>query len=71
MTLEVGWNVQPWVGALTWTMWEGHGWGRWKGVKGGRSKIFEMPALKGKVSEKTVVSGEGKPDAAGAKPVLR
>ncbi|KAI9822479.1 MAG: hypothetical protein M1827_000198 [Pycnora praestabilis] len=50
VTLEVGWNVQPWVGALTWTTWRS--WGMWAGLgEGGRSEIFGMPALKGKKTE--------------------
>ncbi|KAI9789520.1 MAG: hypothetical protein M1835_001602 [Candelina submexicana] len=49
VTLEVGWNVQPWVGALTWTNWQG--WGRWEGVRGGRSEVFKFPELKGKKKE--------------------
>ncbi|KAL9100965.1 MAG: hypothetical protein Q9163_003729 [Psora crenata] len=53
VTLEVGWNVQPWVGALTWTMGDGQEFWKWKGVKGGRSKSFDMPALKGKSSSTT------------------
>ena len=48
VTLEVGWNVQPWVGALTWTLDEGKSFGRWNGIQGGRSSAFAMPALKGK-----------------------
>ena len=72
VTLDVGWNVQPWVGALTWTMPEGKTFGRWKGVQGGSSEVFDLPALKGK---KPVVVKEGvvseKPEAAEASPVLR
>ncbi len=72
MTLEVGWNVQPWVGALTWTrrrpFWLNGG--RWKGLSGGRSEAFGFPALKGKRKE-TVASGEGGvPKAAEASPVV-
>lgn len=70
VTLEVGWNVQPWVGALTWTFGEGRSFGRWNGVKGGRSKSFDMPALKGK-SSTTVVGSGGTPAAAEATPVIR
>ncbi|KAI9686710.1 MAG: hypothetical protein M1822_002769 [Bathelium mastoideum] len=44
-TLELNWNVQPWVGALTWT--NRQDWGVWKGLRGGRSKSFDFPALKG------------------------
>jgi len=71
VTLEVGWNVQPWVGALTWTLGEGREFGRWKGVKGGKSKVFDMPALKGKkASTATVVSSGGRPEAAEASAVI-
>ncbi|KAL8944676.1 MAG: hypothetical protein Q9211_000487 [Gyalolechia sp. 1 TL-2023] len=61
VTLELGWNVQPWVGALTWTMGEGSSWGRWKGIKGGRSKAFDMPPLKVKGVNQETVKGSGKP----------
>ncbi|MCJ1250685.1 hypothetical protein MMC30_007913 [Trapelia coarctata] len=67
VTLEVGWNVQPWVGALTWTMPEGVSWGRWKGVEGGGSAAFDMPALKGKKVETTARES---PKAAEASPIL-
>ncbi|MCJ1369848.1 hypothetical protein MMC20_001060 [Loxospora ochrophaea] len=72
VTLEVGWNIQPWVGAQTWTIPEGKGWGRWAGVRGGRSRLFEMPALKGKKEEgkERVVGERVKPEAAGAKPAV-
>ncbi|KAL9114801.1 MAG: hypothetical protein Q9187_007416 [Circinaria calcarea] len=68
VTLQVGWNIQPWVGALTWTMPEGTRWARWQGVQGGRSKTFGMPALKGKAKETVVERGTPKP--AQATPVL-
>lgn len=71
VTLEVGWNVQPWVGALTWTFGEGRHFGRWKGVKGGKSKSFDMPALKGKsASSETVVASGGTPKAAEASAIV-
>ena len=71
VTLKIGWNVQPWVGALTWTMPEGFELGRWKGVTGGKSKVFDMPSLKGKsTSSETVVASGGTPKAAGASPVV-
>ena len=71
VTLEVGWNVQPWVGALTWTFGEGKFFGRWKGVKGGKSKVFEMPPLKGKAASSATVVGSGaSPEAAEASPVV-
>ena len=71
VTLQVGWNVQPWVGALTWTMPEGSDLGRWKGVAGGKSKVFDMPSLKGKsASSVTVVPSGGTPKAAEASAVV-
>ena len=69
VTLEVGWNVQPWVGALTWTMRDENGWGMWKGMKGGRSEVFEMPGLKGKKAETTVGTG-AVPKGGEASPVV-
>ena len=71
VTLEVGWNVQPWVGALAWTLREGQGLGRWKGIKGGKSKAFDMPSLKVKsVGSETIVSSGESPQAAEASAVL-
>ena len=71
VTLELGWNVQPWVGALTWTMGEGQDFWKWKGVEGGRSKSFDMPALNGKASTaETIVGSGGTPSAATASPVV-
>ncbi len=43
-TLNLHWNIQPWVGALVWTNTKTYG--RWEGLKGGVSG-FEFPALKG------------------------
>ena len=71
VTLEVGWNVQPWVGALTWTLSEGKSWGRWKGIKGGKSKAFDLPALKGKsTSQVKPAASQEKPKAAEASAVI-
>ena len=70
VTLELGWNVQPWVGALTWTIGEGKGFGRWKGVQGGRSKAFDLPALKGKSASQEPVVEKGTPKPAEASPVV-
>ena len=46
VTLTVGWNVQPWVGALLWS----EGTGAWPRTEGqvGRSKSFHFPAVKAK-----------------------
>jgi signal peptidase complex subunit 3 len=49
VVLQVGWNVQPWVGALTWTNWETVG--VWKGFVGGKSEAFQFP----EIGKKTVV----------------
>lgn len=70
VTLEVGWNVQPWIGGLMWTRGEGRGVGWWRGVQGGRSRVFDMPALKGKGRTEEVVRGKEAPEAAGARPVV-
>jgi hypothetical protein len=48
VTLAVGWNVQPWVGALWWS--PGSGTVPRTGGSDGRSKPFEFPALKKKVN---------------------
>lgn len=71
VTLEIGWNVQPWVGALTWTLCEGQALGRWKGVVGGKSKAFDMPPLKKKsVGSETIVASGERPQAAEASAVI-
>lgn len=49
VTLSVGWNVQPWVGALWWSPASG-AVPRTKGGVG-RSKAFDFPALKGSKKE--------------------
>lgn len=47
-TLQVSWNVQPWVGALIWDKgYFGSRVGSWKKGKDGISKSFDFPALKG------------------------
>jgi hypothetical protein len=52
VVLKVHYNVQPWVGLLTWT--PQVEFGRWKLVKGGVSKVFNLPGLK-----KKAPAGEG------------
>ena len=49
VTLELGWNVQPWVGALVWGRPGAAGipLARWEALAGGRSEAFEFPPLKG------------------------
>ncbi|RMZ84062.1 hypothetical protein DV737_g1275, partial [Chaetothyriales sp. CBS 132003] len=48
VTLQVGWNVQPWVGALVWDNgYLGSRVGAWEADKSGRSDVFSFPPLKG------------------------
>lgn len=49
VTLSVGWNVQPWVGALWWSP----GSGAFPRTEGTvvKSEAFDFPALKGKKVE--------------------
>lgn len=49
VTLSVGWNVQPWVGALRWSPWTG-ATPRTSGTVL-RSEMFDFPALKEKKPE--------------------
>ncbi|KJZ80435.1 hypothetical protein HIM_00285 [Hirsutella minnesotensis 3608] len=44
VTLKLHYNVQPWVGLLTWDM--DMDLGLWKAMSGGMSKRFNFPALK-------------------------
>lgn len=61
VVLELGWNVQPWVGALTWTNWQKLG--AWEGLKGGKSEPFDFPWIGAKKVDKkdlgTEKGGEG------------
>lgn len=47
--LHLHYNVQPWVGVLTWT--PQMEFGSWKLLKGGVSKAFGFPAVKNKEGE--------------------
>ena len=69
VTLELGWNIQPWVGPLIWTIPDGHNFWRWQGISGGRSKAFDLPSLKGKITGKETVVEKGTPEAAQATPI--
>ncbi|CAJ2507719.1 Uu.00g089050.m01.CDS01 [Anthostomella pinea] len=51
VTLHVHYNVQPWVGMLTWN--QNFDFGRWKKMGQGISKAFELPAIKKKDAEKS------------------
>ncbi|KAL7823272.1 microsomal signal peptidase subunit [Trichoderma gracile] len=49
VTLRLHYNVQPWVGLLTWNM--DKPFGVWKAMSGGISDYFTLPALKTKDSK--------------------
>jgi len=66
-TLTLHWNVQPYVGAL---VWDNKGTvGLWKGLKGGKSKSFDFPPLKGseaaKAADLGTDAGRERPKASG------
>lgn len=48
--LRLNYNVQPWVGVLTWNQYNDVG--HWKSVEGGVSKAFTLPAVRKKDEEK-------------------
>ncbi|KAH0841869.1 putative microsomal signal peptidase subunit (gp23) [Fonsecaea pedrosoi] len=71
-TLQVSWNVQPWVGALVWDKgYLGGRVGKWAPGSVGRSETFEFPPLKGAKTD-VVKDAEGPktPKAASASPVV-
>lgn len=49
VTLKLHYNVQPWVGVLTWN--QDRDYGLWKKMKGGVSKPFQFPAVKSKADK--------------------
>jgi signal peptidase complex subunit 3 len=51
VTLKVHYNVQPWVGPLTWN--QDVDIGLWKKMGNGISRVFSLPALKKKEDDKT------------------
>ena len=71
-TLQVSWNVQPWVGALIWDKgYLGSRVGEWKPNKAGRSEPFDFPPLKGSKSEIVKESSIPQtPEAGEASPVV-
>jgi signal peptidase complex subunit 3 len=50
VTLELSWNIQPWVGALVWG--NKVDFGVWEGLRGGVSEPFEFPAIGAKPVKK-------------------
>ncbi|KAK4179498.1 signal peptidase subunit-domain-containing protein [Triangularia setosa] len=55
MQLKLHYNVQPWVGFLSWN--QNQDWGRWKALKNGLSKKFTLPAIKAKEQAKKKTTG--------------
>lgn len=72
VTLQLSWNVQPWVGALVWDKgYLGSRVGSWKNGKTGRSKSFDLPALAGTESKTAKDPGGPRtPKAGEAKPIV-
>ncbi|KAF2276442.1 signal peptidase 22 kDa subunit [Westerdykella ornata] len=56
--LELGWNVQPWVGALVWE--NKRDFGMWKALEGGVSERFNLPAIGKKVDGRKLEMEKGK-----------
>lgn len=72
-TLQVGWNVQPWVGALVWDKgFLGDRVGKWGAGGVGSSEVFEFPPLKGTKTD-VVKNNEGPktPKVGSASPVVQ
>ncbi|KAK4189658.1 hypothetical protein QBC35DRAFT_492649 [Podospora australis] len=55
--LKLHYNVQPWVGILTWN--QDQDWWNWKALKNGLSKKFRLPALKKKDEGKKKTASTG------------
>ncbi|KAK3377760.1 signal peptidase subunit-domain-containing protein [Podospora didyma] len=50
VVLKLHYNVQPWVGLLTWN--QNADFWKWKQLKGDRSRKFSLPAIKAKAGTK-------------------
>lgn len=71
VTLQVSWNVQPWVGALVWDKgYLGSRVGPWQPGVEGTSKVFEFPPLKGSKPEVVKEKEPKTPEAGEAAPVV-
>lgn len=71
VTLEVNWNVQPWVGALVWDKgYLGSRVGSWEAGMKGKSEQFSFPALKGAKPETIRAETVSTPEAGSASPVV-
>lgn len=70
-TLQVNWNIQPWVGALIWDKgFFGNRVGPWEAGKEGISKPFSFPALKGSKPEVVKEKEPKTPEAGKATPAI-
>ncbi|KAF2705878.1 signal peptidase 22 kDa subunit [Pleomassaria siparia CBS 279.74] len=71
VVLELGWNVQPWVGALVWT--NKKTYGAWEGLKGGVTETFDFPEIGKKMKDLEVDKGkEGyRLEVGGEHPVIK
>lgn len=70
-TLQVSWNVQPWVGALIWDKGVlGDRLGTWAAGAVGRSAVFEFPALKSKAETVRNKNGPKSPQSGSAAPAV-
>lgn len=58
VTLRVHYNVQPWVGALTWN--QDRDYGLWRSMASAVSTTFKLPALKVKGAKGDDKSGKAK-----------
>jgi hypothetical protein len=71
VTLQVSWNLQPWVGALVWDKGIfGQRVGPWPPGKEGTSKPFSFPPLKGSKPEVVKDTKPQTPQAGSASPVV-
>ncbi|KEF51514.1 uncharacterized protein A1O9_12431 [Exophiala aquamarina CBS 119918] len=70
-TLQVSWNLQPWVGALVWDKGAlGNRLGKWGAGRVGRSEVFEFPALKSKAETVRDKNGPKTPQPGSAAPAV-
>lgn len=70
-TLQLSWNVQPWVGALIWDKGVlGDRLSKWEAGRVGRSEVFEFPALKSKAEVVRDKNGPKTPQPGSAAPAV-
>lgn len=71
VTLQVSWNMQPWVGALIWDKgFLGSRVGAWEGGNAGTSEPFAFPPLKGPKAETVRAKSSQTPEAGSASPIV-